>query len=93
MKLQSSGGTTLHANVVILDTSEIADYTDYGGMLYELKKIGVRDGEAYQIDNCGDLLMYRDAHRRCKHILKKFGVKALFDCYRSEVNMGGRYDS
>ena len=79
MKLQGSGGRTLHGDVVILDTSEIVDYADYGGMLYELKKIRIRDGEAYQIDNCGDLLMYRDAHRRCKHILKKFGVKALFD--------------
>lgn len=62
-----------------MDTSEIEDEIDYGGMLYELKKIGVRDGEAYQIDNCGDLLMYRDAYRRCKHILKKFGGKALCD--------------
>jgi len=79
MKLQSSRGRTLHGDVVILDTSEIADYADYGGMLYELKKIGVRDGEAYQIDNCGDLLMYRDAYRRCKHILEKFRVKALCD--------------
>jgi len=79
MKLQSSRGRTLHGDVVILDTSEIADYADYGGMLYELKKIGVRDGEAYQIDNSGDLLMYRDAYRRCKHILEKFGVKALCD--------------
>ncbi len=79
MKLQSSRGRTLHEDVVILDTSEIADYADYGGMLYELKKIGVRDGEAYQIDNCGDLLMYRDAYRKCKHILEKFRVKALCD--------------
>jgi len=79
MKLQSSSGRTLHGTVLILDSSEIEDEIDYGGMLYELKKIGVRDGEAYQIDNCGDLLMYRDAHRRCKHILKKFGVKALCD--------------
>ena len=79
MKLQSSSGRTLHGAVVILDTSEIQDEIDYGGMLYELKKIGVRDGEAYQIDNCGDLLMYRDAYRRCKHILEKFGVNALRD--------------
>jgi hypothetical protein len=79
MKLQSSGSRTLYENVVILDTSEIGDDADYGGMLYELKKIGVRDGEAYQIDNCGDLLMYCDVHRRCKHILEKFRVKALCD--------------
>jgi len=79
VKLQSSRGRTLHGDVVIFDTSEIADYADYGGMLYEFKKIGVRDGEAYQIDNCGDLLMYRDAYRRCKHILEKFRVKALCD--------------
>jgi hypothetical protein len=79
MKLQSSRGRTLYGDVVILDTSEIADNADYGGMLYEIKKIGVRDGEAYQIDNCGDLLMYRGAYRRCKHILEKFGVRALCD--------------
>ena len=79
MKLQDGSGGTLCAGVVILDTSEIEDDADYGGMLYELKKIGVRDGEAYQIDNCGDLLMYRDAYRRCKHILEKFRVKALCD--------------
>lgn len=79
MKLQSSRGRSLRRDAVILDTSEIADYADYGGMLYELKKVRIRDGEAYQIDNCGDLLMYRDAYRRCKHILRKFGVKALCD--------------
>lgn len=79
MKLQSSSGRTLYRDVVILDTSEIEDNVDYGGMLYELKKIGIRDGEAYQIDNCGDLLMYRDAYRRGKHIIKKFGAKALRD--------------
>lgn len=79
MRLQSSRGRTLPGDVVILDTSEIADHADYGGMLYELKKVGIRDGEAYQIDNCGDLLMYRDAYTRCKHVLRKFGVKALCD--------------
>jgi hypothetical protein len=79
MKLQSSSGRTSHKDVVILDTSEIADYADYGGMLYRLKRVRIRDGEAYQIDNCGDLLMYRDAYTRCKNILRKFGVKALCD--------------
>jgi len=77
MKLQNSRGRTLHGAVVILDSSKIEGEIDYGGMLYELKKLGVRDGESYQIDNCGDLLMYRDAYRRCKHILEKFGAKAL----------------
>jgi hypothetical protein len=79
MKLQSSTSRTLYENVVILDTLEIEDDADYGGMLYELKKIGVRDGEAYQIDNCGDLLMYRDVYRRCKYILEKLRVKASCD--------------
>jgi len=79
MKLQSSRGRRLRGDVVILDTSEIADNADYGGMLYEIKKVGVRDGEAYQIDNCGDLLIYRDAYRKCKHILEEFRVKALCD--------------
>jgi hypothetical protein len=41
MKLQSSTSRTLYENVVILDTLEIEDDADYGGMLYELKKIGV----------------------------------------------------
>ncbi|MBN2185917.1 MAG: hypothetical protein JW732_00465 [Dehalococcoidia bacterium] len=56
MKLQGSSSRTLHGAALILDSSEIEDEIDYGGMLYELKKIGIRDGEAYQIDNCGDLL-------------------------------------
>lgn len=69
-------GTGLYAGIVILDTSGIEDDVDYGGMLYELKKIGIRDGEAYQIDNAGNLLMYYDEYKKCKHILEKFGVKA-----------------
>lgn len=77
MKLQSSRGRTLHGDVVILDTPEIADYADYGGMLYKLKKSGILDGEAYQIDNAGDLLMYRHVYENCKNILEKFGVKAV----------------
>lgn len=40
-----------HSSVIILDTSRIQDNTDYGSMLHELKKIGIRDGETYQIDN------------------------------------------
>ena len=77
MKLQSSGSRTLYGDVVILDTSEIADYADYGGMLYEPKKLGIADGEAYQIDNAGDLLMYRYAYEKCKNMLKKFEIKAV----------------
>lgn len=77
MKSQSSRGRTSHGDVVILDTSEIADYADYGGMLYELKKLGILDGEAYQIDNAGYLLMYRHAYEKCKNILEKFVVKAV----------------
>jgi len=72
-------GTGLYAGVVILDTSQFEDLADYGGMLYELKKIGIRDREAYQIDNCGDLVMCSYAYKRCKHILKKFGVKFVGD--------------
>ena len=70
-------GTGLYAGVLIIDTSEIEDDADYGGMLYELKKVGIRDGEEYQIDNGGNLLMYRDAYKRCKRILEKFGVKVV----------------
>jgi hypothetical protein len=72
-------GTGLYAGIVIVDTSEIEDYPDYGGLLYELKKLGIQDGEEYQIDNCGDLLMYRGAYKRCKHILERFGVKVAND--------------
>lgn len=70
-------GTGLYAGVVIIDTSEIEDDADYGGMRYELKKLHIRDGEEYQIDNAGDLIMSREAYERCKHILKKFGAKAV----------------
>jgi hypothetical protein len=69
-------GTGLYAGVVIVDTSEIEDHADYGGMLYELKKLGIRDGEEYQIDNGGDLIMSYTAYKKCKNILKKFRAKA-----------------
>jgi len=68
-------GTGLYAGVVIVNTSEIEDDADYGGMLYALKKLGIRDGEEYQITNGGDLLMNYDAYKKCKHILKKFRAK------------------
>ena len=77
MKLQSSSVRTLYGDVVLLDTLEIPGPADYGGMLYELKKLGIVDGDAFQIDNAGDLLMYRDVYRRCTHVLEKFGVKVL----------------
>lgn len=77
MKLQSSSGRTLYGAVVILDPSEIEDEIDYGDMLYELKKSGIRDGEAYQISNGGVILMYRHVYKKCKKILEKFGVKVV----------------
>lgn len=70
-------GSGLYAGVVILDTSEIEDVVDYGGMLYKLKEIGIKDGEEYQSDSAGDLLMNYDAYQKCKKILKRFGVKAV----------------
>ncbi|MBM4446573.1 MAG: hypothetical protein FJ023_04370 [Chloroflexi bacterium] len=77
MKLQSSSGLTLYGNVVIAVTSELEDMADYGGVLYELKKLGIRDGKEYQIDNAGDLLMYRDAYKKCARILRKFKVEVM----------------
>lgn len=77
MQLRSSSGRTLYGGVVILDTSEIEDEADYGGMLYELKKLGIRDGMHYQVGNGGDILMYRDACKKCMNILKKFGAKPV----------------
>ena len=77
MKLQDSNGGILCRGVLILDASGIEDDADYGGMLYKIKKLGIREGEAYQIDNAGDLLMYRNAYNKCKHILKKFGAKVV----------------
>jgi hypothetical protein len=56
----------LYAGVVIIDMSEIDDFADYGGLLSELKRIGIRDGKEYQVDNAGDLLMYYDAYEKCK---------------------------
>lgn len=77
MQLRSSSGRTLYENVAILDTSEIEDAADYGGMLYELKRLGIIDGESYQIDNAGDLLMYRHAYEKCKNVLERFVVQAV----------------
>ena len=70
-------GTGLYAGIVILDPSEMDDEIDYGGMLYELKKLGIRDGEAYQISNGGVILMYRNVYKKCKKVIEKFGVKVL----------------
>jgi len=70
-------GTGLYAGVVILDTSEVEDEADYGGLLFELKKLGIKDGEQYQIDNAGDLLMNRAAYEKCKQVLKRFRVSAV----------------
>jgi len=75
--LTSSSGRTLYGNVVILDTSEISDFTDYGGLLCEFKKAGVRDGDSFQADNGGDLLMPSNVYKKCIHILKKFKVKQV----------------
>jgi hypothetical protein len=63
--------------VVIIDTSGIKDHADYGGMLYTLKARGLREGEAYQIDNAGDLLMNYRAYERCRLVLRRFGAKAV----------------
>lgn len=75
--LRSSSGNTLYGNTVILDTSLINDAADYGGMLYELKKLNIRDGYEFQIDNAGDILMNRDVYKKCSKLLKGFKVKAV----------------
>ena len=75
--LKSPSGNILYGNTVILDTSFINDDADYGGMLYELKKAGVRDGFEFQIYNAGDILMERTVYKKCARLLKKFGVKAI----------------
>jgi hypothetical protein len=77
MNFQTSDGKILYGGVVIVDTSNIENIIDYGGMLYELSKSGFRDGEVYQIENAGNLIMYRGVYKRCKNILEKFGVKNL----------------
>lgn len=65
------------SDIVIVDTSEIEDFADYGGMLYELKKLNICDGKEYQIDNGGDLLMKYEAYEECRNILGNFSVKAV----------------
>ena len=70
-------GKVERTRVVILDTSDIVDFADYGGMLYELKTTGICDGEEFQIDNGYDLLMNYEAYSKCRSILHKFGVKAV----------------
>lgn len=75
--LKSSSGNILYGNTVILDTSFINDATDYGGMLHELKKLGIRDGFEFQIDNAGNILMERAVYKKCVGLFKKFGVKLV----------------
>jgi hypothetical protein len=64
-------------SIVILDTSMIENGIDYGGMLFALKNVKVRDGQEYQIDNGLGLLMDFRAYKKCRNILNKFGVKAI----------------
>ena len=77
MKLKGSSGKILCGGAVILDTSEIESEADYGGMLYELKKLGVKNGEEYQIGNAGEILMDRPEYKKCARVLKKFGARAV----------------
>lgn len=74
---KSSSGNVLYGNTIILDTSYIDDSADYGGMLYELKKLDIRDGFGFQIDNAGDILMECPVYKKCARLLKKFGVRAI----------------
>ena len=64
-------------NVIILDTSGLADFADYDGALYELKKVNICDGREFQIDNGGDLLMKYDAYRKCSTMLERFGIRPV----------------
>ncbi len=77
MQLRSSTGSILYGVVVISDTPEIEDEIYFGGMLYILKKLRIHDGKEYQIDNAGNILMYRDVYTNCNHILEKFGERAV----------------
>ena len=69
--------TVVEDRVLILDASEIATNADYGGMLYELKNLGIVEGEAYQVDNAGNLLMYYQVYVKCRTVLNKFNVTAV----------------
>lgn len=63
--------------MVIIDTSEIVDFADFGGMLYELKKLNVREGTDFQFGNGAEMLIHDGAFVRCRGILQRFG--AVFD--------------
>jgi hypothetical protein len=66
-----------NTRVVILDTSEIMDFVDYGGMLYRLKSLGIIEGSDYQIDNDNDLIMNYKSYEKCKIILNRFKLKVV----------------
>jgi len=70
-------GNNLYSNTMILDASLINDAADYGGMLYELKKLGIQDGSEFQIDNASDILMSRAIYKKRARLLKKFEVKVV----------------
>jgi hypothetical protein len=67
----------IEQRVVILEASDIEDWVDHGGFLYELKKMNIIDGVDYQIDNGGDLLMDYPAYVKCRKILRQFKVKVF----------------
>jgi hypothetical protein len=55
----------------------IEDDADYEGMLYELKKLGILDGEEFQINNGGDLLIYFDAYKNANIFLKNLEQRCM----------------
>jgi hypothetical protein len=64
--------------VVFLDTSEIDDDADYGGLLHELKKLNIRDGQEFQIEGNGrGIFMHQQAFERCRHVLATFRVEQV----------------
>lgn len=68
---------TRDKRIVIIDTSDVADCAEYGGMLYELKLSGVCDGREFQIGNGGDLLMDFMTFQKCRTILQRHGAKPI----------------
>jgi hypothetical protein len=67
------------ASVVHVDVSDMEDPADYGGLLFELKKMGILEGRDYQIEGngCG-LFMCYSSFQRCQGVLLRFGVAPVF---------------
>jgi hypothetical protein len=64
--------------VTYVDVSGMHSPADYGGLIFELKKMGIVDGRDYQTEGNGlGLFMQRASLDRCQGLLAQFGARPM----------------